>query len=129
MKVHLKDEPEVEFDACTYWNISDAIPMRHYEYVTNYTDMYSKKILEKHSIQTYGNLETNTHQSYACDIEGYNFTLILSDLNKIDSLATLLYEIGQEEYLYALNLSVEYNYQKVNIIIKKNIQRIYILKN
>ena len=122
MDLHLKEESDVKFQACTYWEVSSPIPSRHYQYSSNFDSVYSTKILKEHlGVLDYGKLKTDENvvgYTKECELSNYYNVFELDYLSSRDDLAEELYKIGQKNYLYSIRLDVEYNGEKQVVIIK-----------
>lgn len=116
-----KDDKETEFIITTYWKVSDAIPTRHYTYDTNYENIINKEILEEYFKDT----ENMTLSSSKTDkklykyIEEYVFKLNVNNLNDLDNI---LYELSQKEELYPLSITINYYNKNISIPLNKDIK-------
>lgn len=124
MNIRLKDDEDFVFTACSYWEISAAIPTRHYTYINTYESVYKEKFLHEHfDSGEYGTILSEPKTwSYnkACNLEFNKVTLEISDLSKLDKLQTYLKDLYNEKEIYSIDLDIKYNDKTITIFLNEN---------
>jgi len=121
MNVYLKDDSNFKFEACTFWETSDAVVSTNYVWVTNYENINNKNILENNlNNLSYGSFVPASEMMYEyenCNITNYTYIFELNSLDNLDNFADVLSSINYDSSIY---LTVKYNGKEVNISINKN---------
>lgn len=113
-----KDENPIIFKVATYWEVSDALPTRHYNLSTDYENIINKNIVEAYFAEKDIKLT-----SYQDETKRYNYTPAYRFTIKpttLDNLANVLYDLSRNEKLYNLSIKVNYNDKNVNIELNNN---------
>lgn len=116
-EVCFKEEPEITFQACTYWYVADAIPTRSYEYMDNYKDRKNACVLTE---LLAGN-EDYAFRMEEEDQQGitfYDFILEIQNEAGIAKLPSFLEKLGQNQNLnYDFMLKICYRDQNTVVTI------------
>lgn len=117
-------DEQVSFLIATYWEVSDAIPTKHYVYSTNYENIVNKNILEEYFKDNNDILFDSSKKDiklYGYTPE-YEFKLTVMNSDALGTLANTLYDLSCTDNLYDLNLKVTYNGKNVNISLSNDIE-------
>ncbi len=118
----VEDKP-VEFKMATYWEVSDAIPTRHYSFSTDYGNIIVKKVLE----EEFKDNDKIKFEDTKKEIDlykytpGYEFKLIINDKSELSNLSKELYDLSRRDKVYDFNVKIICNGKNINISLNNKI--------